>query len=164
MDEAVFWAMIENAWSAHPSVAAKRRGLLDMSSPNRQALAAEIEEGCGAMIDTLRGRLSELEERDLLEFDRILERTLHRLDRRDIHRVVDGSDDGFLYCRGFIVAVGRECFEAVDSDPPRAVTGVWCEPMAYVSMRVMDDRFGADAWTPSEISRESFTNATGWRS
>jgi hypothetical protein len=34
----------------------------------------------------------------------VLERTLYDIDRADIQAVTDGSDDGFLYARGFVVA------------------------------------------------------------
>ena len=163
MDEARFWEMFESAWAVDPSLAVRRSGLLE-ASPNRVALAAEVEAGCQAMCDSVREFLSELDQASLLEFDRILERKLRQLDRRDIHAVTDGSDDGFLSCRGFIVAVGREYYEAVDRDPRWAVAGAECEAMTYVSMHVMDEVFDADAWTPSEISRESFTNRDGWKS
>ena len=32
-----------------------------------------------------------------------------------------GSDDGFLYSRGFVVAIGREFYDAVAGDPGMGV-------------------------------------------
>ncbi|MET8089612.1 hypothetical protein [Micromonospora sp. NPDC005220] len=49
--------------------------------------------------------------------DPVVERKLHDIDREDIHEVTDGSDDGFLYARGFIVALGRAYYEAVRTRP-----------------------------------------------
>ncbi len=50
-----------------------------------------------------------------MAFDRMLERKLplYNVDRQEIQEVTDGSDDGFLYARGFIVALG-ELRAAVD--------------------------------------------------
>jgi len=45
-------------------------GLLDLSSPNGQARAAEIDEGCSAMIDTLRGRIGGYEQADMAYYER----------------------------------------------------------------------------------------------
>ena len=47
----------------------------------------------------------------------ILERKLYDIDRADIHERTDGSDDGFLYCRGFIVGMGQRYYEAVRTNP-----------------------------------------------
>ncbi|NYF54811.1 hypothetical protein HDA35_000642 [Micromonospora purpureochromogenes] len=61
----------------------------------------------------------------------MVERKLHDIDREDVHEVTDGSDDGFLYCRGWIVALGRAFYEAVRADPAMAVLDADCEEMCY---------------------------------
>lgn len=163
MEDDRFWEMVEDAWAASGFSTARRLELLHGAS-GRVAIAHEVEAACSAMVQSLRESLRALEEKDVLAFDRVLERKLQRLDRRDVHRVTDGSDDSFLYARGFILAAGRQYYEAVDSDPHTAVMGVECESIAYLAAEVMGERFGEDAWTRSEISRESFTNPEGWKS
>jgi hypothetical protein len=49
---------------------------------------------------------------ELATFDRILERQLYEIDRADIHAATGGSDDGFLYSRGFVVALGQDSIMA----------------------------------------------------
>jgi hypothetical protein len=99
-----------------------------------------------------------------LSLDRVLERKLHDIDRADIQAVTDGSDDGFLYARGFIVAMGRNFYDAVASDPQVAVRDAECEEMCYFFAHLYRERFGEFSDTGSGISRESCSNATGWAS
>jgi hypothetical protein len=54
---------------------------------------------------------------ELTSLDRVVERKLYDLDREDVHEVTDGSDDGFLYARGFIVAMGKDFYGAVLANP-----------------------------------------------
>src|SRR5262245_17068655 len=70
-----------------------------------------------------------LSDEDLVDMDRVLERKLYDIDREDIQAVTDGSDDGFLYCRGLIVALGRDFYEAVVANPAMAVPDGECESM-----------------------------------
>jgi hypothetical protein len=58
-------------------------------------------------LGALSGQCRELPGSDLASLDRVLERKLYDIDRADIQAVTDGSDGGFLYARGFIVAMGR---------------------------------------------------------
>ena len=53
-------------------------------------------------------------------------------DREEVHDVTDGSDDGFLYARGFILAAGRD-FYAVDADLRLAVLDADRKPCATCS-------------------------------
>ncbi len=99
---------------------------------------------------------------ELTVLDRVLERKLYNIDRADIQQVTDGSDDGFLYCRGFIVAMGRNFYEAVAADPAVAVLDAECEAMCYLFANLHNDRFGVYPDTGSGISRESASNPAGW--
>jgi hypothetical protein len=112
------------------------------------------------VISALREQLDGLPADELLAFDRILEWKLYDIDRADIHERTDGSDDGFLYCRGFIVGVGREYYEAVRANPDRAVVDAECEAMCYLSWHLYHERFGEVP--PSGISRETQSNSAGW--
>jgi len=57
---------------------------------------------------------------DSITFGRRLDEVLERLDREDINDVTDGSDDGFLYARLWIVSHGREYYEAALANPATA--------------------------------------------
>ena len=83
--------------------------------------AEELLESLEDVIATLRESLSHLSAADLLTFDRILERKLYDIDRAEIEEHTDGSDDGFLYARGFIVAAGRGYYDAVNAKPSVAL-------------------------------------------
>ena len=114
------------------------------------------------VVAALQKRLNSLSAEELLAFDRILERKLYDIDRADIHEYTDGSDDGFLYCRGFIVAIGREYYEAVRANPSVAICDAECEEMCYLSWNLYRKKFGE--MPRSGISRESNSNTEGWPS
>ena len=73
-----------------------------------------------------------------------------------------GSDDGFLYSRGFVVAMGREFCDAVTGDPAMAVPYAECEEMCYFFAHLSHDQFGEFPDTGSGISRESGSNLIAW--
>lgn len=161
MDEATFWAMIETAWKAagKEGKAKARKKLADgeLSYAKAQALAESLAD---EVAPALRERLDELSEAELLAFDRILERKLYEVDRAEIQTHTDGSDDGFLYARGFIVGAGEGYFDAVNADPSKALVDLECEAMCYLSWHLHHEKFGDIE--PSGISRETCSNAAGW--
>lgn len=161
MDESRFWAMIEAAWGTVGGKAKARQRLADGKLSEGRALALEevLDE---EVAPALRAQLDALPADELLAFDRILERKLYDIDREDIHERTDGSDDGFLYCRGFIVGMGRAYYEAVLADPDRAVCDAACEELCYISWHLHHDKFGEVP--PSGISRETQSNSAGWAS
>ncbi|HEX6360137.1 DUF4240 domain-containing protein [Actinophytocola sp.] len=112
-EEARFWHLIDSAWErVGREASARRKGLA-----NRQGDDEAYDLDLDAFLEHL-GALSEgLSAEEMTDLDRVLERKLYDIDRADIHEFTDGSDDGFLYCRGFIVAMGREFYEAVRADP-----------------------------------------------
>jgi hypothetical protein len=158
MDENRFWSMIEAAWGTVGGKTKSRQRLAQgrLSEDRAHALEEALEE----VIPSLREQLAGLSADELLAFDRILERKLYDIDRADIHERTDGSDDGFLYCRGFIVAMGREYYEAVRANPAVAVMDAECEEMCYLSWHLYHEKFGE--LPPSGISRETQSNSTGW--
>ena len=173
MNEVRFWTLTEDAWTAKPVNAAFRAELLATigDDAKREAFVDRHfdEDDLGmipeedAFIDTLTADLEELSKEDLIAFDRILERKLYEIDREEVQAVTDGSDDGFLYCRGFVVACGKAFYEAVDRDPGNALCDFWCEEMCFVARHVYEERFDDDL-PESDISRESCSNAAAWPS
>lgn len=159
MDENRFWSMIEAGWEAAGGKVKSRRRLAEgkLSEKLAYALQETLE---AEVIPALQEQLDALPVDELLAFDRILERKLYDIDRADIHERTDGSDDGFLYCRGFIVGMGQAYYAAVRADPGRAVTDAECEEMCYLSWHLHCDKFGEVP--PSGISRETGSNPAGW--
>ncbi|MFO0907833.1 MAG: DUF4240 domain-containing protein [Isosphaeraceae bacterium] len=160
MDENRFWAMIEDAWSTAGGKLESRQKLAEGQLSERQAFGLQkvLDE---QVAPALQAQLDTLPADELLAFDRILERKLYDIDRADIHERTDGSDDGFLYCRGFIVGMGRTYYEAVLTNPDRAVTDAECEQMCYLPWHLHHKKFGDVP--PSGISRETCSNSAGWK-
>jgi hypothetical protein len=159
MDENRFWSMIETAWRTVGGKARSRQRLAEgrLSEEGAYSLQEALEED---VVPALQELLAGLPAEELLAFDRILERKLYDIDRADIQERTDGSDDGFLYCRGFIVGMGRVYYEAVRANSDRAVVDAECEAMCYLSWHLYRERFGEVP--PSGISRETGSNAAGW--
>ncbi|HEX7703891.1 MAG TPA: hypothetical protein VF403_24285 [Kofleriaceae bacterium] len=76
--------------------------------------------------------------------------------------VTDGSDDGFLYARGYIVALGKAFYDAVRANPEIAISDSEFESMCYLPAHVHEERFGGFPKTGSGISRETGSNGEGW--
>jgi hypothetical protein len=162
-DEARFWALVEAAWAQCGAEANRvRRALAARSGPGGGLSAVDnaLPVFLGALADQCRA----LPGGELISLDRVVERKLYDIDRVDIQAVTDGSDDGFLYARGFIVAMGRDFYDAVAGDPQVAVLEAECEQMCYFFAHRYCERFGQFPETGSGISRESCSNTTGWAS
>ncbi|MFF2086749.1 DUF4240 domain-containing protein [Nocardia sp. NPDC058176] len=151
-----FWNLIETAWERTGSSAA--RSALLTPGPN----GSFDDDLLDPVIAELRTLSADFTSAELTALDRVLERALYDIDRADIQEITDGSDDGFLYCRGFIVAMGREHYESVRADPSTAVTDAECEEMCYFFAHLHNDRFGGFPETGSGISRETASNPAGW--
>ncbi|MEU4162197.1 DUF4240 domain-containing protein [Actinoplanes sp. NPDC026670] len=163
-DEDRFWQLIETAWAGlGPEPAAIRRHLVSRPDDEDEDALYALDPWLDRFTEQLRAASAGLSAADLTSLDRVLERKLYDIDREDIHEVTDGSDDGFLYARGFIVAAGREFYEAVRADPAVAIIDAECEEMCYFFAHLHNERFGAYPETGSGISRESSSNQSGWQ-
>lgn len=158
MDEARFWSMIESAWKAAGGHTRARQRLAEGKLSEERA--EELVDATEEMLPALREELAKLPADELLAFDRILERKLYDIDRAEIQEHTDGSDDGFLYARGFIVAAGKAYYDAVNAQPARALADLECEEMCYLSFHVYQEKYGDVP--PSGICRESCCNPAGW--
>ena len=158
--ESRFWSLVESAWDmvgGEPS--ARRKALIERDSDDE---VYAVDAYLGEFLANLRSLCVDLSAAELTDLDRVLERKLYDIDRADIQEVTDGSDDGFLYCRGFIVAMGRDFYAAVVADPEVAVHDAECESMAYFFAHLHNERFGDYPDTESGISRETASNTAGW--
>ncbi|MBN1174175.1 MAG: DUF4240 domain-containing protein [Micromonosporaceae bacterium] len=160
-----FWELVESAWMAcGPQTAGIRRALVDRdpAADDGDGDLYALEAWMDHFLTHLRRLCADMTSAELTDLDRVVERQLYALDREEIHEHTDGSDDGFLYCRGFIVAAGREFYGAVDADPTMAVVDAECEAMCYFFARLHHERFGVYPDTGSGICRESCHNRDGW--
>lgn len=161
--EADFWSSIEDAWSRVPAGDARAR-LLTTDPEARLAAFSDLDPHLPAFLAAMRAILMTYSSEQLAEWDKYCERALWTLDRLDVHDALDGSDDGFLYTRGFVVAAGKAYFDAVNKDPGEyGLMDCEVESMCYIACHVHSDRFGD--WPPrtSGISRESMSNPEGWK-
>jgi hypothetical protein len=162
-DETRFWALIESAWAACGPAAADLRASLTKRDPAEDDGWETVETlALDEFLEQLTVLSADLTSAELTDLDRVVERLLFVVDRAEIQEYTDGSDDGFLYCRGFIVAMGREFYQAVDANPAVAVMDAEVEDMCYFFARLHNERFGSYPETGSGISRESCSNAAGW--
>jgi hypothetical protein len=162
-DETRFWALIESAWDRLDPAANEARRALARRDPESDEVDLEaVDEHLEEFTESLRAGCEGMTSEELTALDRVLERKLYEIDREDIHEYTDGSDDGFLYCRGFIVALGRQFYEAVAANPATAVMDAEWEEMCYFFDHLHHERFGEYAETGSGISRESNSNTAGW--
>ncbi|MEU7524535.1 DUF4240 domain-containing protein [Saccharothrix sp. NPDC042600] len=164
-EEARFWALLEQAWAGAGAEAARARRALVRRDPEEDDgfdQAAVLEEQVEGVLDRLTELCADMTSGELTALDRVGERKLYDIDREDVHEHTDGSDDGFLYARGFIVVLGREFYEAVARDPRLAVDDASAEDFCYFFAHLHEERFGEFPETGSGISRESGANQAGW--
>jgi hypothetical protein len=158
MDDTKFWLIIEDGWKSVGGKTAERSQLAKGALSDEQAEA--IQASLDDFVASLHTLLVQLPAKELESFDRILERKLYDIDRAEIQEHTDGSDDGFLYARGFIVAAGQAYYDAVNINPSVAKMDWECEEMCYISWHLYAKKFGK--LPASGISRESCTNKKGW--
>jgi len=108
---------------------------------------------CGEQTNNLSQLLSELEPQEIISFSEHLNQKLidsYRWDLWAVAYIVNGgaSDDGFLYFRGWLVAQGKDYFEASLANPENAannaIVGEFneCEDILYVARQVYEERTG----------------------
>jgi hypothetical protein len=160
--EARFWALLEAAWERGGAEVNRARLAAAGRAPGSEPGLAAVEGALPVFLGALSDQCSGLPGEELARLDRVLERRLYEIDRADIQAVTDGSDDGFLYARGFIVAMGKDFYDAVTRNPQLAVMDAECEEMCYFFAHRYRARFGEFPETGSGISRESCSNPDGW--
>jgi hypothetical protein len=157
-----FWQILEQAWSTQADDVNAQRAALADREPGDEIETALVDRALDGVIAALKKGYGVLDQDELVAMDRVLEERLYAIDRAEIQQVTDGSDDGFLYARGYIVALGKRFYDAVNRDPSKAVVDAECEEMCYLPAHVHEQRFGDYPDTGSTISRESCSNAAGW--
>jgi Protein of unknown function (DUF4240) len=167
-DEARLWSLIEAAWAPLDAEVNQARQALARRTPTPDEELdgvppfSLVDEALENFLSNLAADSEDLPAEELTSLDRAVERLLYEIDRADIQEVTDGSDDGFLYARGFIVALGHDFYTAVTRNPQMAVLDAECEEMCYFFAHLHDQKFGNFPDTGSGISRESCSNPQGW--
>ena len=164
-DEARLWELVDAAWAPLGIEVNQVRRELASRPAGGQVEGLPVLKGTReAFMDSLTSRARELTAEELTALDRVVERKLYDIDSADLHAVTGGSDDGFLYARGFVVAMGREFYYAVAADVQMAVPWAELEEMCYFFAHLYCERYGSFPDTGSSISRESCSNPAGWPS
>jgi len=158
-----FWALLEAAWAPLSAETNLARRELSIRPLGAETDVEGLEEALEGFLDNVAAGCRGLSGEELTDLDRVLERKLYDLDREDIQAVTEGSDDGFLYARGFVVAMGQAYYDAVAAEPRLAVLDAECEDMCYFVAHLHQEQFGAFPATGSGISRESCSNLSGWQ-
>ncbi|MEC5142742.1 DUF4240 domain-containing protein [Chitinophaga sp. 212800010-3] len=160
MNEVRFWQIIEDAWAASPSLLEMRNTVLKTNDAILiEDLTGEIY---GTITNNIRDILLGLDKEELTGFNHRMEEILFRIDRKDVHVYTEGSDDGFLYCRCFIVGMGKEYYKMIDENPSRATCDAEAEIVGFIGYMVYKELFGEEFERNSVHCIESCSNAAGW--
>lgn len=134
---------------------------------DRDALRDGDEEGA---VEPLGEALAECSEAEIHAFENILAQCLYDIDGKvyaDEAEESGQSDDCFLYARCYVVAQGKQHYEAVKADPTKMPKSLdhWCESLLYVAQRAWAAATGEDeeSWDhQSPVSYETGSNKANW--
>jgi hypothetical protein len=161
-DEVRFWALIESAWAPlGPGVNQVRRALAT-EGPDREAPAEMIGGALDSFVENITNASRGLTGDEVTDLDWVVERKLYETETAEVQAATDGSDEGFLFARGFIVGMGQTFCEAVVRDPATVIMDAECEAMCHLFAHVYAKDFGDFPATGSGISRASGSNRAGW--
>ncbi len=156
-----FWQIIESAWQDSPEYYQKRAKALQS---NDEELLEQLSEVLSdEILENYNKRLLLLDKKELTDFIHILEERLFNLDREEIHEFTDGSDDGFLYCRCFILGMGEEYYNLIDKNPSKAKFDLEAESFGFSVYQIYEEKFGEEFDRYSVHCIESGSNQTGWK-
>jgi hypothetical protein len=135
---------------------------------DKELLANGDDEGS---LEKLQKKLDKMPQEELYAFDRWLAQFLYDIDGRVYAENCDdagASDDSFLYVRCFVVAMGKEHYESVKSDPKKMPKSLdhWCESLLHVAGNAwakQNDKDPTDYDFTSEVSYETGSNEKLWQ-
>jgi hypothetical protein len=162
MNEQKFWEIIETCWENLPLLNELRQEALQTNEPSLfEGLSFGLDD---EVVEEIEKELLKLSKDELTTFNHIMEEKLYRIDREDIHKYTDGSDDGFLYCRGFIVGMGEQYYTMITTDPSKATMDTEAESVCFIGYDVYKKQFGVAFKRYITHNIESCSNAKGWPS
>jgi Protein of unknown function (DUF4240) len=161
MTEQHFWEIIETAWRASPELYELRsKALRTNNEEDLEELSVELGD---AILENYRQNLLLLDQETLTNYILILEEKLYKIDREEIHEYTDGSDDGFLYCRCFILGMGEEYYKMVDKNPAKAAMDLEAEDFGFLVYTIYKEKFGEEFARNSVYCIESGSNKADWK-
>ena len=156
-----FWDIIENSWQDSPAYFNKRKEAIKTNDAELLGeLSMELE---AEILKNYKRRLLELNKEELTSFIHHFEERMYNIDREDIHEYTDGSDDGFLYCRCFIVGMGQQYYEMVENDPSKATLDLEAELFGFSAYGFYYEKFGEEFERYTHHSMESCSNRNNWQ-
>lgn len=158
MEEEQFWKIIEQFWEDSPQIKKLRDEAKDNEASLEQ-LSYKLEED---ITENYIKRLSKLGKEELTEFIHFLEERIYHIDRKEIHTYTDGSDDGFLYCKCFILGMGKDYYNSIDNNPSKAKFDLEAEGFGFSAYQVYEELFNEEFDRYSSHSMESCSNSNGW--
>lgn len=160
MTEQQFWEIIEKSWTDSPNLNEKR---INAIKSNDERLLEDLNELFeNEILDNFTARISELNKTELTTFIHILEEKIYDIDRAEIQEYTDGSDDGFLYCRCFIVAMGQSYYDMINHCPEKATMDLEAESFGFIAYKVYEKNFKEEFNIYEFHSMESASNPKGW--
>jgi len=135
MTEQNFWEIIEKSWADSPKLDKQRaKALKSTDEEILEELSGELED---TILENYNKRLFSLDKDDFTKFIHILEERLYNIDREEIQEHTDGSDDGFLYCRCFILGMGQQYYNMIDKEPSKATMYLEAESFGFSAINDM---------------------------
>jgi hypothetical protein len=161
MTEQKFWEIIEMAWADSPELDKQRAKALES---NDEEILEELSEALeSTILENYNKRLLALDKENFTKFIHWLEERLYHIDREEIHEYTDGSDDGFLYCRCFILGMGQQYYNTIDNEPSKATMDLEAESFGFSAYEQYEEKFGEEFDRYSVHSIESCSNENGWK-
>lgn len=155
-----FWPIIDATWRKVPSLDIIRAITV---KTNDKDLLPELSNAMEAQIlPHYKETLSKLDKATLTNFILFQEKKLYQLDRQEIHQHTDGSDDGFLYSRCFILGMGETYYNMIDKNPKKATMDLEAERFGFEAYQVYEEKFGEAFNRNSVHSIESCSNEEKW--
>ena len=160
MTEKQFWEIIELSWQDSPKLYELRTMALETNDEELlERLSGEIE---NEILENYNKRLFLLGKEEFTKFIHILEEKLFNIDREEIREYTDGSDDGFLYVRCFIVGMGEQYYNLIDKNPSKATMDMWAENFGFSAYTIYQEKFSGEFERNSIRCIESGSNLQGW--
>ena len=160
MEDKKFWVLIENTWGKSGKNEDRKKAIESNDEEALEELSEFIE---NELIDFYQRELEKLGKDDFTAYIHFLEKKLYQIDREEIHEHTDGSDDGFLYCRCFILAMGKEYYNMIDESPSKAKFDLEAEGFGFEAYISYEKKFSEEFKRNSIHCIESCSNPKGWK-
>lgn len=160
MTEQKFWELIESSWADSSELNKIRAKALETNDEGLlEDLSSKLQK---TILKNYKKRLLLLDKEDFTKFIHILEEKIFNIDREEIHEYTDGSDDGFLYCRCFILGMGEQYYNMIDKNPSKATFDLEGESFGFAAYGVYEEKFEEEFERYTFHSMETCSNENHW--